>query len=1048
MQPSERVRRQWLAFEQWIETVPRAAMEKQILETFQDMDAKWKTTPARTRPTKQDHDQAKAAFRRELEDGLVTLAREDWQRRLEEAGLKDEDWGEMTFKETLAVEKLLGGDLDEEGMAIMESVARAEEETSHTTGIPALTNETRATNLSGYSFVSPMSLSIVDDDEGDTFESIFANEILPSSGPESVVDDIFDAPTSVSWGWNRDLASHGIWSANTSQSSRQSSQTGSPERQPLKTISADHPFFPRVAEPLSHFQAESTPTSVHKTRGPRYIGPQLTDSDEVSDEEADFERFKMETRVAKIREFHDEAARADIQLAQDIYNARKTSMGRGEEVHRIAEHERFMVELRRSKEEERKAIVRAERETRREAFKLRQLRSTPMGWGAAETPRDRLAQEVESKLALGTGFFPTEPVVPSADIRRSRRLSQSTISSSKSQHTRDAQPTPELDRLAANVPGLLEALSVVASSTSSTPVSSASSSTTSSQNPTARWIPPPENKPTVPRTKKKDVDPASVNVASSAGQPKQRTQGRKLALDPPSRPISLAVEPQLPFLPSAPAAPTPLFPPPPIISQPVDSEVNASSLKTKAPSPTSKGPSPPKASKGQPSLIPATSKGSSPRAASKNQPPSGPATSKGPSPPLASKTQPPSTLAPSKGPSPVVSNSQPPPAPPTSKGPSPAASKSQPPATLTSKGPSSAASKSQSPPTPAKRQPPPPNPQPPPTSKVTSHPTPSAETPKPTAPAVVPQKKARGAETETPGASSSRTTLDQMPRPFMHKSLGSDASIGAPPPPAAPGRGVWVSSSSAAAAAKKASSVKSATSTSSSSQMDKSTSIPVPRLPVLAETARPRRMSDPMPPSPRSFAFPDNVQDVEQAGDALPGATKKSKGKQGKSKRVTVEEVSDEEDADTLERLPVDYKYIFEPKPSVPSAVFSHIIDFEPTPPPASPSMTIQSDASSRASNALSKESNGPLTGDGKEKHARWTPSAGNGAPTSRSSVVDSVTSPGGPKKGSRTRASSLLQSGTTVGRKGKGKERAMELQVDDELAKYLEGAALDLKRS
>jgi len=173
MQPSERVRRQWLAFEQWVETVPRVAMEKQILETFRDMDAKWNATPTRTRATKQDHDKDKAAFRRELEDGLVTLAREEWQRRLEVAGLKDEDWGEMAFTETLAVERLLGGDLDEEGMAIMERVARANDDTviSHTGGLPALTNATRTSNSSGYSFVSPMSLSIADDDEGDGFES-------------------------------------------------------------------------------------------------------------------------------------------------------------------------------------------------------------------------------------------------------------------------------------------------------------------------------------------------------------------------------------------------------------------------------------------------------------------------------------------------------------------------------------------------------------------------------------------------------------------------------------------------------------------------------------------------------------------------------------------------------------------------------------------------------------------------------------------------------------------------------------------------------------
>ncbi|KAJ7135885.1 hypothetical protein C8R44DRAFT_546114, partial [Mycena epipterygia] len=103
-----RVRQQWAVFEQWVETVPRVAMEKEIHEAFQAMDAKWSATSFRTRPAKQDHEKSKATFRRELEDGLVTLAREEWQRRLGQAGLKDEDWGEMTFKETLAAERLLG----------------------------------------------------------------------------------------------------------------------------------------------------------------------------------------------------------------------------------------------------------------------------------------------------------------------------------------------------------------------------------------------------------------------------------------------------------------------------------------------------------------------------------------------------------------------------------------------------------------------------------------------------------------------------------------------------------------------------------------------------------------------------------------------------------------------------------------------------------------------------------------------------------------------------------------------------------------------------
>ncbi|KAF7350359.1 hypothetical protein MVEN_01340600 [Mycena venus] len=979
MQPSERVRRQWLAFEQWVESVPRAAMEQQISVTLDDMDAKWNATPTRTRSTKQDHDKSKATFRRELEDGLVTLAREEWQRRLEEAGLKDEDWGEMTFKETLAVERLLGGDLDEEGMAIMERVARADDDavSPHASGLPALSNATRASNTSGYSFVSPMSLSVADDDDGDAFESIFANEILPSSGPESVVDEIFDTPTSVPWSWRSDSSSYGIWSATTSQSSRQSSQTGSPERPPPKTISADHTFT-RFAEPLpSLFQPDTiSASSSHRTRAPRYIGPQLTDTDEVSDDEAEFERFKMETRVAKIREFHDEAARADIQLAQDICDARKTSATwRDDEARRIAEHEKRMVELRRAKEEEREGGGKG-RSGRREGEAIRQrqqLRSTPMGWGAtaaaaAESPRDRLAQEVESKLKLGT-FFTPEPivVVPSAETRRDRRLSQSTISSASQQSplVRRSVVVPDPDRLlAASVSDLLESLS---STASSTPVSTTSSSTSSSKNATARWIPPPEPvKATVSTAKsgkKKGAaaaaaaaaaaDLTSVNTASSTGSTKQQQQGRKAASETSTKPTSTTAEPQLPSLLSPPAAST-LFPP--AVSKPaaVSSASASNSSKAKA------------------------------------------------------KVN----------------------APATSKGPSPAAAKAQPPA-------------------PAKRQSPPSNAQPPPATPV-KPPSPPSETPKPPAteknPATDPDPDP---DTDTRGGdANARREL------FAH-----DAGPDAPPADPQVAR-VGLVLRAAAAAAKKADSA--TAKAAASAQIEKTSSMPVPA-PRLAEPTRARRMSDPVPPMPGSFAFPDG----DGGQDAPPGITRKEKGK-GKAKRVTIEEVSDDEEGATLERLPVDSKYIFEPKPSVPPTMFSHIIDFEPTPPPASPATTARS--SDGASARAGQEGDGKAA---KDKHVRWTPSSGSGTgnPTSRASreendelraaleaLETNVLSPAPPpagttttkKAGQRSRASSLLQTsgtGAAFDRKGKGKERSVPQPEanDDVFAKYLKGATQDL---
>ncbi|KAJ7028003.1 hypothetical protein C8F04DRAFT_1120727 [Mycena alexandri] len=1003
MKPSERVRRQWRAFAQWVETGPRVEMERGITENFHNMDAKWNATTLRTRPSKQDHEKSKATFRRELEDGLVTIAREEWQRRLEAAGLKDEDWGEMTFKETLAVERLLGGDLDEEGMAIMESVARAED--AEVIALPGLTNATRSANTSGYSFVSPMSLNVGDelDDETDAFESIFPYEVPPSSGPESITDDIFDAPTSVPRGWKGDAHSYGIWSADTSQSSRQSSQTGSPERLPPKPMPAEHAFFSRVADSILPLHPESRSTATIRARAPalRYFGPVLTetfDNDALSEEEEaeEFERFKMETRVTKIREFHEEAARADIQLAQDIYNARKMGGNSHDDEHKILEHQKRMVELQRTKEEERKAVVRAERAVRLEAIDLRkkQLQNKPTATG--ESPRDRLAQEVASKLKLGNVVAIPDPLVP-VETRRGRRQSQSTMSTTSSQSSRTTAPPP--DRLAASVPDLLSALSSVSSTASSTPVSSGSSS--ASQAP-SRWLPGafPDVVTAAPPTKasKKKAAPSTPAPAASASASAKKQQNPKSTSDT-SKPPSIVADPQLPSVVPSSTVPT-LFSPPPTVTKPVISTAS----KAKAPSAAGK------------------SKGQSP-----------PVTSKGPS----------TTVTATKAP------------------------------------PSSAPSiKTQAPPPSAKAQPPP-------------APAPPVETPKPTpsvavAPSALPQKKLRTQTVEmphiqTPGASSSRTTLEQMQRPFMHKSLGGEGWVdpgarpfnGCIPHPTVPGRGTkWVSSSSAANKISSASMTMSSSAASQSSQIEKTISMPQPRLPSLASSTRPRRMSDPISPSPRSFAFPEDGQAA--APDAVPvspsilkAATAQSKGKgKGKSKRVTIEEVSDEEDADALERLPIDSKVIFEPKPSVPPTMFSSIIDFAPQPPPPAAPASVSSSGSTSGKHPRSND--GLLTDDGnmaKAKHVRWTPSTvGGGNPAARSSGLENdqgraavETSVPAPqvqaqtaKKGPRSRASSLLQTSTSavvVDRKGKGKERAVQKPEGDEddFAQFMMGATQNL---
>jgi hypothetical protein len=127
-----------------------------------------------------------------------------------------------------------------------------------------------------------------------------------------------------------------------------------------------------------------------------YLGPHLSDpsdSDSLpsSDAEEEFERFKMEMRVAKILEFHEAAAQADIALAVEIYKARKLRNGdKTEDAQRVADHQKRMMRLQEEKEEERKRIVKTERERMREELKKK---------GNGRAARNGIIAPSTSKLA-------------------------------------------------------------------------------------------------------------------------------------------------------------------------------------------------------------------------------------------------------------------------------------------------------------------------------------------------------------------------------------------------------------------------------------------------------------------------------------------------------------------------------------------------------------------------------------------------------------------------------------------------------------------------
>ena len=116
-------------------------------------------------------------------------------------------------------------------------------------------------------------------------------------------------------------------------------------------------------QPQAQNEGKSVPTKAKIPRQP-YVGPSLH-ADEPIDEELEFEKFKMRTRMEKIVEFHEAAALAEISLSIEIYKARKQlNNSKEEDAPRVLEHQKRMVQLQKEKEEERKAIVKSERARR------------------------------------------------------------------------------------------------------------------------------------------------------------------------------------------------------------------------------------------------------------------------------------------------------------------------------------------------------------------------------------------------------------------------------------------------------------------------------------------------------------------------------------------------------------------------------------------------------------------------------------------------------------------------------------------------------------
>jgi hypothetical protein len=159
------VRLHWSEFER-LQEPRRTLIQRKQEEIRKEQDTKWRNTPTRSRAKKEDHEAHKASLCSKLQEEHFSDAREEWQRRLHDANLMDEHWGPMTMSETRAVERALGGDMEEEedeSVQIKSAPVTPKTYLSAPAAPPAppLSTGTRTTNTStasSYMFVKPTDL--------------------------------------------------------------------------------------------------------------------------------------------------------------------------------------------------------------------------------------------------------------------------------------------------------------------------------------------------------------------------------------------------------------------------------------------------------------------------------------------------------------------------------------------------------------------------------------------------------------------------------------------------------------------------------------------------------------------------------------------------------------------------------------------------------------------------------------------------------------------------------------------------------------------------
>ncbi|KAL4073630.1 hypothetical protein J3A83DRAFT_4370917 [Scleroderma citrinum] len=404
-----KVRREWQKFiTDWYEP-----QQKKIREQIQkELATKYKKSGSlKTQQKARDSEFQQKISKLALQ--LAEPARIEWEKRLEAAQLREDEWDDMTSEEQQAVLSVFVGLFGDEEEGDSDDAANDQ----YTLGNASSIGEDEFPTEDQYKVTSskpspPMPSSVTFElvNPSSLFVEMASPPILTKSLPSLSMDNLatFGAsnvgrpaePASSNpattggfgfqnWASEAGLSLHPPLSQ-ASKSAPRPRATDNISRQAsaMSTISSpplfsNQPSPPQSSPPTQIVKASPLTTTDALPLGKRYIGPTILDDEETLDEDllkskmaAEYEEFRNSLRIQMIYDFHAEAAEIEIKLVETLLADEGTKESRAR-AKVVQEHEMHMMALREQKEEERKKRCAEERDRRREELKA-YLARTPL----------------------------------------------------------------------------------------------------------------------------------------------------------------------------------------------------------------------------------------------------------------------------------------------------------------------------------------------------------------------------------------------------------------------------------------------------------------------------------------------------------------------------------------------------------------------------------------------------------------------------------------------------------------------------------------------